>query len=171
EGCSTKLVFGAVGSMTAEFCSTNPRTGRVNKESKSCGEEGWFKLAVRKKHTVDEAKVGRQDTSAHRTAAVSDIVKLHTGEGTPVRSPSNSGGGTVVDVRGTKRKRAGFSGSGTNNGVGARRSAFAGPRSGTRTGHPASRPGGISSEARAEGVMKVELAVPSTTHSGDRIME
>ncbi|CAM9213411.1 unnamed protein product [Sphacelaria rigidula] len=168
EGCFTKPSYGVAGSMNSEFCSKHARPGMVNVGNEKCGEEGWFKFTVDKRHTVDEAEVFRQHTSAHKTAAVSDTARLHTGEGTHVHSPTKGGGGSVADVRGTKRKRAGCSDSVANDVVGARWSAFADPRQIVRTRSPAPRAGQIVPETSAEDWMKVELVVRSATPGCDR---
>ncbi|CAM9887986.1 unnamed protein product [Sphacelaria rigidula] len=166
EGCSTKSSFGVAANMKAGFCPKHARSGILDVVSEKC-EKGWLKSTVDKRHTVDEAKVCRQHTFAHDTAAAPDTAKLHSGEGTPLHSPTKVDGGSVADVRGTKRKHPGFSGSVINDGVGARRSAFAGPRQVVRTKHPASGAGEMFLEASAGDWMEVKLAVRSATHGGD----
>ncbi|CAM9625022.1 unnamed protein product [Sphacelaria rigidula] len=168
EGCSTHPSHGVTGSNWAGFSFKHSRAGMVNVVGKKCGEDEWFKLTVEKRHTVDEAEICRQHTSPQKIAAAPDTAKLETEEGAPVRSPTKDGGRSVADVRGTKRKRARFWGSVSNDGVGARRSASAGARQFVTTRNPASRAGEMSSEARAGDWMKVELAVRPATDDGDR---
>ncbi|CAM9749683.1 unnamed protein product [Sphacelaria rigidula] len=171
EGCFTRPSYGVAGSTRAEFCSKHTRAGMVNVVSGKGGEEEWFELTVNERHIIDEAMVCRQHDAASNTAQAPDTARLHSGEGTLVRNPTKDDGGSVADVRGTKRKRAGFPSSVANDGVSACRSAFAGPRQVVRTTPPASRAGEFFSEASAVDWMKVELAVRSATHRGDRDRE
>ncbi|CAM9222232.1 unnamed protein product, partial [Sphacelaria rigidula] len=92
------------------------------------------------------------------------------------RGPTEVSGESVADVRGTKRNRAAISGSVANDFVGARRNADAGPRQGVRTpllsGCSVSRTGGkVTFGTKAGAGMKIEVAVPSTTHSSDGMRE
>ncbi|CAM9421105.1 unnamed protein product [Sphacelaria rigidula] len=146
----------------------------ANVVSNRCGKKECSKLPLDK-----ETLCQQHASSSHNTAAVFDTTKLNPGKGTPGRSATEGGEGSVADIRGVKRKRAALSGSGANDGVGARRSLCAGPRQGERSPSLSGRPhlllrhpppmadDEVSLRAGARAGMKVELAVPSPTHGGD----
>ncbi|CAM9639367.1 unnamed protein product [Sphacelaria rigidula] len=172
EGCSTRRSYGVAGSAKAEFGSEHPRAVMVNMGSKRCGEVevGCCKWAIHKEHTVDEATYCREHASARNTAAISDTAKLNTGEGAPGRGPTETSGESVADSRGTKRTRAAFSGPVANDFVGGRRNA--GVRTPLLSGCPLSTTGEkVTFGTKAGAGMKVEVAVPSPTHSSDEMSE
>ncbi|CAM9634642.1 unnamed protein product [Sphacelaria rigidula] len=171
EECFKSRSYAVAGSAKAKFCSEHARAGMVNMGSKRCS-----KVGSSKKHNLDEATFCRAHASTRNTAAVSDTAKLNTGESAPDRGPTEASGESVADVRGTKRMRAAFSGPVANDFVGAPRNADAGPRHGVRiaslSGCPLSRTGGkMTFGTTAAAGMKVEVAVPSPTHSGDGMRE
>ncbi|CAM9293047.1 unnamed protein product [Sphacelaria rigidula] len=172
EGCSNRRSYGVAGSANAESCSEHARAGMVNMWSKLCSEVGCSKWVIHKKHNVDEATFCREHATGRNTAAVSDTAKLNTGEGAPGRGPTEDSGESVAHVRGTKRNRAAFLGPVANGFVCARHNADVGPGQGVRipllSGCKLSRTGGKVTFGTTAGVgMKVEMAVPSPTHSGD----